>query len=56
MCSSSTWTNLWSIGLVVDDPKYGQLTTVHNRLRNVVTWSVSGEWWPAIPQQWFINE
>lgn len=47
---------LWSIGLVVDDPKFGQLTTVHNRLRNVVTWSISGEWWPMIPQQWFINE
>lgn len=48
--------NLWSIGLVVDDPKFGQLTTVHNRLRNVVTWSISGEWWPTLPQQWFINE
>ena len=48
--------NIWSIGLVVDDPKYGQLTTVHNRLRNVVTWSISGEWWPELPQQWFINE
>lgn len=47
---------LWSIGIVVDDPKYGQLTTVHNRLRNVVTWSISGEWWPSVPQQWFINE
>ncbi|MBM4460645.1 MAG: ABC transporter substrate-binding protein [Chloroflexi bacterium] len=47
---------LWSIGLVVDDPKFGQLTTVHNRLRNVVTWSISGEWWPMIPQQWFIND
>jgi hypothetical protein len=32
------------------------LTTVHNRLRNVVTWSISGEWWPMIPQQWFIND
>ena len=29
--------NIWSIGLVVDDPKFGQLTNVHNRLRNVVT-------------------
>lgn len=48
--------NLWSIGLVVDDPKFGQLTIVHNRLRNVATWSISGEWWPMIPQQWFINE
>lgn len=47
---------LYSIGLVVDDPKFGQLTTVHNRLRNVVTWSISGEWWPMIPQQWFIND
>ena len=48
--------NIWSIGLVVDDPKFGQLTNVHNRLRNVVTWSISGEWTPTIPAQWFINE
>ncbi len=48
--------NLWSIGLVVDDPRFGQLTVVHNRLRNVVTWSISGEWTPTIPAQWFINE
>jgi len=48
--------NLWSIGLVVDDPKFGQLTNVHNRLRNVVTWSISGEWTPTVPAQWFINE
>ncbi|HRW05369.1 MAG TPA: ABC transporter substrate-binding protein [Caldilineaceae bacterium] len=48
--------NLWSIGLVVDDPKFGQLANVHNRLRNVVTWSISGEWTPTIPAQWFINE
>lgn len=48
--------NLWSIGLVVDDPRFGQLTIVHNRLRNVVTWSISGEWTPTIPAQWFINE
>ena len=48
--------NIWSIGLVVDDPKFGQLTNVHNRLRNVVTWSISGEWTPTVPAQWFINE
>ncbi|MEM7134804.1 MAG: ABC transporter substrate-binding protein [Chloroflexota bacterium] len=48
--------NIWSIGLVVDDPKFGQLTNVHNRVRNVVTWSISGEWTPTIPGQWFINE
>ena len=48
--------NIWSIGLVVDDPKFGQLTHVNNRLRNVVTWSISGEWTPTIPAQWFINE
>lgn len=48
--------NLWSIGLVVDDPRFGQLTNVHNRLRNVVTWSISGEWTPTVPAQWFINE
>lgn len=48
--------NIWSIGLVVDDPKFGQLTNVHNRLRNVVTWSISGEWTPTLPAQWFINE
>ena len=48
--------NIWSIGLVVDDPRFGQLTNVHNRLRNVVTWSISGEWTPTIPPQWFINE
>ncbi|MBV7338272.1 ABC transporter substrate-binding protein [Chloroflexi bacterium TSY] len=48
--------NIWSIGLVVDDPKFGQLTNVHNRLRNVVTWSISGEWTPTIPAQWFVNE
>ncbi len=48
--------NLWSIGIVVDDPKFGQLTVVNNRLRNVVTWSIAGEWYPAVPAQWFINE
>ncbi|MCE7987176.1 MAG: hypothetical protein DYG89_38890 [Caldilinea sp. CFX5] len=48
--------NLWSVGIVVDDPKFGQLTVVHNRLRNVVTWSIAGEWYPAVPAQWFINE
>ena len=48
--------NLWSIGLVVDDPRFGQLAVVHNRLRNVVTHSISGEWYPTVPQQWFINE
>lgn len=48
--------NLWSIGIVVDDPKFGQLRVVKNRLRNVVTWSISGEWYPMAPAQWFINE
>lgn len=48
--------NLWSIGLVVDDPRFGQLTVVHNRLRNVVTHSISGEWYPMVPAHWFINE
>ena len=48
--------NIWSIGIVVDDPKFGQLRVVKNRLRNVVTWSISGEWYPMMPAQWFINE
>ena len=48
--------NLWSIGLIVDDPRFGQLAVVHNRLRNVVTHSISGEWYPTVPAQWFINE
>lgn len=48
--------NLWSIGIVVDDPKFGQLTVVNNRLRNVVTWSIAGEWYPMVPAHWFINE
>lgn len=48
--------NLWSIGLVVDDPRFGQLAVVHNRLRNVVTHSISGEWYPTVPAHWFINE
>lgn len=48
--------NLWSIGLVVDDPRFGQLAVVKNRLRNVVTWSISGEWYPMVPAHWFINE
>ncbi|MCB0114489.1 MAG: ABC transporter substrate-binding protein, partial [Caldilineaceae bacterium] len=48
--------NLWSIGLVVDDPRFGQLAVVNNRLRNVVTHSISGEWYPTVPAQWFINE
>jgi len=48
--------NLWSIGIVVDDPRFGQLTVLHNRLRNVPTQSISGEWYPHIPASWFINE
>jgi len=48
--------NIWSIGLVVDDPRFGKLTVVKNSLRNVVTWSISGEWYPMVPAQWFINE
>ncbi len=48
--------NLWSIGIVVDDPRFGQLSVVNNRLRNVPTQSISGEWYPHLPESWFINE
>ena len=48
--------NLWSIGLVVDDPRFGQLKIVKNRVRNVPTSSISGEWYPMVPASWFINE
>lgn len=47
--------NLWSIGLVVDDPKIYQQTIVRNRVRNVPTWT-TGEWYPSLPVSWFINE
>ncbi|MCC6454524.1 MAG: ABC transporter substrate-binding protein [Caldilineaceae bacterium] len=47
--------NLWSIGLVVDDPKINQQTIVKNRVRNVPTWT-QGEWYPSLPESWFINE
>lgn len=48
--------NIWSIGLVVDDPRFGQLAVVKNRVRNVPTQSISGEWYPHVPASWFINE
>lgn len=48
--------NLWSIGIVVDDPRFGQLAVVNNRLRNVPTQSISGEWYPHMPESWFIQE
>lgn len=48
--------NLWSIGIVVDDPRFGQLAVINNRLRNVPTQSISGEWYPHLPQTWFIQE
>jgi peptide/nickel transport system substrate-binding protein len=47
--------NIWSIGLVVDDPKINQQTIVRNRVRNVPTWT-RGEWYPSLPVSWFINE
>ena len=47
--------NIWSIGLVVDDPKIYQQTIVTNRVRNVPTWT-QGEWYPNVPSSWFINE
>lgn len=47
--------NLWSIGLVVDDPKIYQQSIVTNRLRNVPTWT-RGEWYPSLPSSWFVNE
>jgi len=48
--------NLWSIGLIVDDPRFGQLAVVSNRVRNVPTQSISGEWYPHVPASWFIQE
>ena len=48
--------NLWSIGLIVDDPRFGQLAVVNNRLRNVPTQSISGEWYPHLPESWFLQE
>lgn len=48
--------NLWSIGLIVDDPRFGQLAAVSNRVRNVPTQSISGEWYPHVPASWFIQE
>lgn len=47
--------NLWSIGLVVDDPKINQQTIVTNRVRNYPTWT-AGEWYPNVPASFFINE
>jgi peptide/nickel transport system substrate-binding protein len=48
--------NLWSIGLVVDNPRFGQLQVVRNRVRNVPTFSFSAEWYPMVPATFFINE
>ena len=48
--------NLWSIGLVVDNPRFGQLQVVENRVRNVPTFSFSAEWYPMVPATFFINE
>lgn len=39
--------NLWSIGLVVDDPRFGQLKIVKNRVRNVPTSSISASGIPG---------
>lgn len=47
--------NLWSIGLVVDDPRIYQQSIITNRVRNVPTW-MRGEWHPNVPASWFINE
>jgi peptide/nickel transport system substrate-binding protein len=47
--------NIWSIGLVVDDPKINQQTIVTNRVRNYPTWT-AGEWYPNVPASFFINE
>ncbi len=47
--------NLWSLGIVVDDPRIYQSTIVKNRVRNVPTWT-AGEWYPNVPCTWFINE
>ena len=48
--------NLWSIGLVVDNPRFGQLQVVKNRVRNVATFAFSAEWYPMVPPTFFINE
>ncbi len=48
--------NLWSIGLVVDNPRFGQLQVVKNRVRNVATFAYSAEWYPMVPATFFINE
>lgn len=48
--------NLWSIGLVVDNPRFGQMQVVKNRVRNVPTFAYSAEWYPMIPATFFINE
>jgi peptide/nickel transport system substrate-binding protein len=48
--------NLWSIGLVVDNPRFGQLQIVKNRVRNVPTFAFSAEWYSQVPASFFINE
>jgi peptide/nickel transport system substrate-binding protein len=47
--------NIWSIGVVKDDPKLLQQQIVANRLRNYPTWS-GGTWYPNCPAQFFMNE
>ncbi len=48
--------NLWSIGLVVDDPGTTRMVVVHNRIRNVPTRLASFEYHPNVPQTFFVNE
>jgi len=48
--------NLWSIGLVVDDPGTTRMIVVHNRIRNVPTRLASFEYQPNVPPSFFVNE
>ena len=48
--------NLWSIGLVVDDPAVSRMVVVHNRIRNVPTKFASFEYHPNVPPSFFVNE
>ena len=48
--------NLWSIGLVVDDPAVSRMVVVHNRIRNVPTKLASFEYHPNVPASFFVNE
>jgi len=47
--------NLWSIGIVVDDPRYNSII-VKNRVRNVPTQFASSEYYSNVPASFFINE